>query len=76
MSSTGDLDRASAHQVLELLQRLNDELGKTVLMVTHDPLAADHARHVVHLDKGQLGTIEDERATRGPPGTSRERESS
>jgi putative ABC transport system ATP-binding protein len=55
---TGDLDRESADQVLALLQRLNRELGKTILMVTHDPLAADHARHVVHLDKGQLGRID------------------
>jgi len=56
---TGDLDRGSADQVLELLQRLNRELDKTILMVTHDPLAADHARHLVHLDKGKLGRIEE-----------------
>jgi putative ABC transport system ATP-binding protein len=55
---TGDLDRGSADQVLGLLQRLNSELGKTILMVTHDPLAADHARLIVHLDKGRLGRIE------------------
>jgi putative ABC transport system ATP-binding protein len=58
---TGDLDRESADQVLGLLQRLNQEMGKTILMVTHDPRAADHARHVVHLDKGRLGRIEDNR---------------
>ena len=55
---TGDLDRESADQVLELLQRLNAELDKTILMVTHDPLAAGHARVIVHLDKGRLGRIE------------------
>jgi len=54
---TGDLDRDSAEQVLELLGRLNRELGKTVLMVTHDPHAAEHARSIVHLDKGKLGTV-------------------
>ena len=55
---TGDLDRESADQVLELLGRLNAELGKTLLMVTHDPRAAAGARTIVHLDKGQLGAIE------------------
>ncbi len=54
---TGDLDRGSAEQVLQLLERLNQEMGKTILMVTHDPLAAEHARHIVHLDKGRLGRI-------------------
>lgn len=52
---TGDLDRGSAEQVLVLLERLNKEMGKTILMVTHDPLAAEHAREIVHLDKGRLG---------------------
>ena len=56
---TGDLDRASADTVLELLQRLNSELGKTILMVTHDPLAAARAATIVHLDKGRLGRIEE-----------------
>jgi putative ABC transport system ATP-binding protein len=56
---TGDLDRASADQVLKLLQRLNREMGKTILLVTHDPMAADHARQVVHLDKGKLGRIDE-----------------
>jgi putative ABC transport system ATP-binding protein len=55
---TGDLDRGSAEQVLNLMEKLNKELNKTILMVTHDPVAADHASHVVHLDKGTLGTIE------------------
>lgn len=55
---TGDLDRESADSVLDLMQRLNAEHGKTILMVTHDPLAASHASHTVHLDKGKLGRIE------------------
>jgi putative ABC transport system ATP-binding protein len=55
---TGDLDRATADQVLELLQRLNRELKKTVLMVTHDPEAASYADQVIHLDKGKLGRID------------------
>lgn len=59
---TGDLDRASADSVLGLLGRLNREFKKTILMVTHDPAAAQHAQRIVHLDKGQLGSIEDVRA--------------
>ncbi len=55
---TGDLDRKSAEQVLDLLVRLNRELKKTILMVTHDPHAAERAESIVHLDKGQLGRIE------------------
>ncbi|HEV8111206.1 MAG TPA: ABC transporter ATP-binding protein [Planctomycetota bacterium] len=55
---TGDLDRTSASQVLDLLAKLNTELKKTILMVTHDPHAAERARTIVHLDKGQLGRIE------------------
>jgi putative ABC transport system ATP-binding protein len=51
---TGDLDRVSAAEILDLLGRLNRELGKTIVMVTHDPRAAVAARHLVHLDKGQL----------------------
>lgn len=51
---TGDLDRQSAEQILELLQLLNREQGKTILMVTHDPKAAEYARHTLHLDKGSL----------------------
>ena len=51
---TGDLDRKSADEVLELLDRLVQEYGKTVLMVTHDPLAAQRAGVVWHLDKGAL----------------------
>jgi putative ABC transport system ATP-binding protein len=59
---TGDLDRTTADQVLGLLQRLNRELHKTILMVTHDPEAATFADKVVHLDKGKLGRIDDNRA--------------
>jgi len=55
---TGDLDRTSAQQVLDLLGKLNAELKKTILMVTHDPHAAERAKTIVHLDKGQLGRIE------------------
>jgi putative ABC transport system ATP-binding protein len=51
---TGDLDRKSADEVLDLLERLVGEHGKTVLMVTHDPLAAERARVVLHLEKGVL----------------------
>jgi putative ABC transport system ATP-binding protein len=51
---TGDLDRDTADEILDLLAVLNREHGKTIVMVTHDPKAADHARHVLHLDKGRL----------------------
>ena len=51
---TGDLDRASAAEILKLLDRLNIELGKTIAMVTHDPRAAEVAHHLIYLDKGQL----------------------
>jgi putative ABC transport system ATP-binding protein len=51
---TGDLDRKSADEILDLLARLVKEFGKTVLMVTHDPRAADHAHATLHLDKGVL----------------------
>ncbi|MEP6939855.1 MAG: ABC transporter ATP-binding protein [Rudaea sp.] len=51
---TGDLDRQSAEDVLGLLQMLNKEHGKTIVMVTHDPKAAEYARHTLHLDKGTL----------------------
>jgi putative ABC transport system ATP-binding protein len=52
---TGDLDRVSAGEVLALLRRLNGELGKTVLMVTHDMQAARSARRLIQLEKGELG---------------------
>jgi putative ABC transport system ATP-binding protein len=51
---TGDLDKVSAEEVLNLIERLNRELNKTILMVTHDPRAAERARSVRHLDKGEL----------------------
>ncbi len=51
---TGDLDRASAAEVLDLMDRLNDELGKTIIMVTHDPHSAQRAHHLKHLEKGVL----------------------
>jgi putative ABC transport system ATP-binding protein len=51
---TGDLDRKSGDEVLDLLQALNREHGKTVIMVTHDPHAAERATRVLHLDKGVL----------------------
>ena len=51
---TGDLDKVSAEEVLELMHRLNRELNKTILMVTHDPRAAERARTVRNLEKGEL----------------------
>ena len=51
---TGDLDRKTADEVLTLLQTLNREHGKTIIMVTHDPKAAEYANLTVHLDKGRL----------------------
>ena len=51
---TGDLDRHSAEEILNLLQMLNRDHGKTIIMVTHDPKAAEYATHTIHLDKGEL----------------------
>ena len=51
---TGDLDRRSAAEILNLMERLNEESGKTIIMVTHDPRAAEKARIVRHLEKGTL----------------------
>ena len=51
---TGDLDRKTADEVLGLLRRLNEDFGKTIVMVTHDPAAAKYAKRIVHLDKGTL----------------------
>jgi putative ABC transport system ATP-binding protein len=51
---TGDLDRQSGDEILDLLRVLNRDHGKTIVMVTHDPHAADCAQRVLHLDKGQL----------------------
>ena len=51
---TGDLDRKSADEILTLMERLNTEFNKTIIMVTHDPAAAERAKKVHHLDKGAL----------------------
>jgi putative ABC transport system ATP-binding protein len=51
---TGDLDRTTAEEILHLLERLNREVGKTIVMVTHDPRAAEKAHRVIHLEKGVL----------------------
>jgi putative ABC transport system ATP-binding protein len=51
---TGDLDRNSATDVLAMLQRMNEKLGKTIIMVTHDAHAAGAAKALVHLEKGEL----------------------
>ena len=51
---TGDLDRTTGAEILGLLERLNDDLGKTIIMVTHDPKAAEKAHRLVHLEKGVL----------------------
>ena len=53
---TGDLDKKSAREVLSLLEQLNTEFGKTIIMVTHDPKAAESARRMCHLDKGVLNS--------------------
>lgn len=55
---TGDLDRNAANEILTLLQRLNREQGKTIIMVTHDPQAAHYASRVLVMDKGKLRTSE------------------
>jgi len=51
---TGDLDARNAQETLDLLQRLNEEFDKTIMLVTHDPKAAQHARRTMHLEKGLL----------------------
>jgi putative ABC transport system ATP-binding protein len=51
---TGDLDRVTAEEILGLLERLNDDIGKTIIMVTHDPKAAEKAHRLIHLEKGVL----------------------
>ncbi len=56
---TGDLDRQSAAEVLTLLQQLNRDHGKTIIMVTHDPKAAEFARRILHLDKGTFADLEE-----------------
>lgn len=54
---TGDLDRVSAGEILDLIDRLNAEFGKTVIMVTHDPRAAERAHVIRQLDKGELSNV-------------------
>ena len=51
---TGDLDAKSAGEILDLLERLNEEFDKTIIMVTHDPRAAERATRLLHLEKGVL----------------------
>ncbi|MEJ2311801.1 MAG: ABC transporter ATP-binding protein [Gemmatimonadales bacterium] len=60
---TGDLDAESAEGVLRLMERLNTEFSKTIIMVTHDPRAASHAHRFLHLDKGKLWSDPEEVAT-------------
>ena len=63
---TGDLDRKSAEEILSLLQQLNREFQKTIVMVTHDPIAAQRASRLLHLDKGKL--VRDEMQREEPIG--------
>lgn len=51
---TGDLDRKTADEILSMLQLLNRDFGKTIVMVTHDPSAAEYAKRILHLDKGKF----------------------
>ena len=51
---TGDLDKSSAHSIMSLLQELNRDLGKTIIMVTHDPKTTAYAKRTLHLEKGRL----------------------
>ena len=60
---TGDLDRATAIEILETLQLLNRDFNKTIVMVTHDPQAAKYATHRIHLDKGEFVQVEKEEET-------------
>ena len=59
---TGELDRATSGEVMNILRTLCDELGKTIIMVTHDPSAAAYADQVYHFDKGQLSVAEEQAA--------------
>jgi putative ABC transport system ATP-binding protein len=54
---TGDLDRETANEILDLLQALNRDHGKTIVMVTHDAISAAYATHTLHLDKGTLAAV-------------------
>lgn len=66
---TGDLDKPSAHAVMNLLVQLNQELGKTIIMVTHDAATAEYAGLTLHLDKGQLAEQSVETAFSGESAT-------
>lgn len=57
---TGDLDKPSAHAVMRLLQELNQESGKTIIMVTHDPKTTEYASRTLHLEKGRLVESQDQ----------------
>ena len=57
---TGDLDRSTAEEILDILRLLNNDFGKTIIMVTHDPEAAKYAKNILHLDKGQFVKKEEE----------------
>ncbi len=59
---TGDLDARNAQETLDLLQQLNEEFEKTIVMVTHDPKAAQHAKRILHLEKGLLAESAAEQA--------------
>ncbi len=59
---TGDLDAKNAQETLDLLRQLNEEFEKTIVMVTHDPKAAQHARRILHLEKGLLVESVEEQA--------------
>jgi putative ABC transport system ATP-binding protein len=59
---TGDLDRKAGDEILDLLQALNRDHGKTIVMVTHDPHAAERARRTIHLDKGVFADQQDHKA--------------
>jgi len=71
---TGDLDKPSAHAVMQLLGRLNRELGKTLIMVTHDAATAEYADQTLHLDKGRLVEQSVEAAFSGETTTTRDLE--
>ncbi len=64
---TGDLDRVSAEEILDLMERLVHELGKTIIMVTHDPRAAEKAHMVRHLEKGVLNDVHSQDSSLGTP---------
>lgn len=68
---TGDLDKPSAHAVMNLLVQLNEELGKTLIMVTHDAATAAYAGRTLHLDKGQLAMQSVDAAFSGESATTR-----